>query len=315
MTGAGELGGRVALVTGGGRGIGFAIATALAARGAHVVIADNGTGIDGRGADASVAETAAGTLDTPGAAFTGDVADPEAAAAAVALASERYGGLDIVVNAAAILRDALVFKGDPADWDAVIRTNLSAAFYVLSAATPVLREQAKQGRGGEAYHWGRIVNIVSTAGFYGNFGQAAYATAKAGLFGLTRVTAMDMARSGVTCNALAPFGATRVTESIRPANPAQESYKARALTVGAGHVGTFVAWLCGPDAQDVSGQLFAVRGREAFLFSQPRPVAEIARSDGDWDTRTLTTAVTQSLAPAFTPLETDLEAFDTEPLV
>ena len=88
-----------------------------------------------------------------------------------------------------------------------------------------------------------------------------------------------------------------------------------ALTIGAGHVGTFVAWLCGVDAQDVTGQLFAVRGRELFLFSQPRPVAEIAKSDGDWDTRTLTTAVTQSLAPAYTPLETDLEAFDTEPLV
>ncbi len=316
MTAVRDLDGRVALVTGGGRGIGFAIATALAARGAHVVVADNGTGIDGRGADASVAKAAAGTLDTPGAAFTDDIADPDAAAAAVALATDRFGGLDIVVNAAAILRDALVFKGEPADWDAVIRTNLSAAFYVLAAATPVLREQAKQGRGGsDAYQWGRIVNIVSTAGFYGNFGQAAYASAKAGLFGLTRVTAMDMARSGVTCNAVAPFGATRVTESIRPANPAQESYKARALTIGAGHVGTFVAWLCGVDAQDVTGQLFAVRGRELFLFSQPRPVAEIAKSDGDWDTRTLTTAVTQSLAPAYTPLETDLEAFDTEPLV
>jgi len=110
-------------------------------------------------------------------------ASPSAAAAAVELAVKRFGGLDIVVNNAAILRDAFIFKADPLAWDAVIRTNLTAPFHVLAAATPVMREQAKAERGGKPYRWGRIVNIVSTAGLYGNFGQAAYASAKAYLAG------------------------------------------------------------------------------------------------------------------------------------
>jgi len=313
---ANHLAGRVALVTGGGRGVGRAIAESLAACGAQVVIADSGTGIDGRGSDHSVAETAAHEIGDAAVAFAEDIASPSAASEAVSLAVSRFGGLDILVNNAAIMRDAFVFKADPADWDAVIRNNLSGAYYVIAAATPVLRDQAKKGRGdGDGYRWGRIVNIVSTAGFYGNFGQAAYASAKAGLFGLTRVTAMDMARSNVTCNAVAPFAATRVTETIRPANPAQEQYKERAMRIGGGHVGTFVAWLSTPAADDITGQIFAVRSREVFLFAQPRPIAEIAKRDGDWDFAGLTKAAQQSFAGEFSRLETDLEAFNTEPIV
>src|SRR6185312_5312525 len=150
-------------------------------------------------------------------------------------------------NNAAILRDAFFFKADPLAWDAVIRTNLSAPFHNLAAATPVMREQVKALRGGTPYSWGRIVNIVSTAGLYGNYGQAAYASAKAGLLGLTRVVALDMRRSLVTCNAVAPFAATRVTESIKPANPAQAAYKERAMKVPARAVAELVGWLAGPD--------------------------------------------------------------------
>ena len=295
------LEGRVALVTGGARGVGLAIARALAEAGAKLVIADNGTGIDGEGADPAVAREAARRLG--GEAYVESVASPSSARAAVELARARFGGIDILVNNAAILRDGFVFKADPRDWQAVIHNNLSAAFYTINAATPIMRDQAKVKRGGPEYRWGRIVNIVSTAGFYGNYGQAAYASAKAGLMGLTRVTALDMARSLVTCNAIAPFAHTRVTETIQPANPAQAAYKERALKVDAAPVGRLVRWLCAPTGDGVTGQLFGVRGREVFVFSQSRPAGR--QIDGD----------PAALAKHFTPLETDLEAFNTEPVV
>lgn len=310
-----ELSGRVALVTGAAAGIGQAITADLVARGAAVVLADPGTAIDGSGADPKRVEAAAAALGAGAAAFADSIASPGAAGAAVALAVKRFGGLDIVVNNAAILRDAFVFKLEPRDWEAVIQTNLSAAAYVMAAAAPVLRDNAKAARGGSPYGWGRIVNIVSTAGLYGNYGQAAYASAKAGLVGLTRVTALDMARSGVTANAVAPFAATRVTESIRPANEAQAQYKARAMKVSATHVATFVGFLCTPAAQGVSGQLFGVRGREVFLFSQPRPVARLVSDKADWTTDALASAVARDFAAKFTELSTDLEAFNTEPVV
>lgn len=312
---ASELSGRVALVSGGGRGVGAAIARDLAARGASVVVADSGTSIHGDGADPSVATELAAEIGKTAVAFTDSVASPGAAAKAVELARTHFGGLDILVNNAAILRDAFVFKAAPLDWEAVIRTNLSAAFYLINAATPAMRQQAKDGRGSAPYDWGRIVNIVSTAGFYGNYGQAAYASAKAGLMGLTRVAALDMARSGITCNAVAPFAATRVTDTIKPVNDAQAEYKARALKVDPAHVARFVAYLCAPEAQDVSGQLFGVRGREVFLFSQPRPAARAVGADKDWDTACLADAVAAELAPHFTELSTDLEAFNTDPVV
>ena len=218
-----SLEGRSAIVTGAGRGIGRAIAESLAAAGASVIVADVGASIGGDGADPSPAKEVAETIGKKAIAFTESVASPGIAKHLVELAVKNFGGIDIVVNNAAILRDAFVFRADPRDWDAVIRNNLSAPFYLINAASGVMRDQGKSGRGGATYDWGRIVNIVSSAGLYGNLGQSAYASAKAGLFGLTRVAAMDLQRAAITVNAVAPFARTRVTDIIQPANEAQKT--------------------------------------------------------------------------------------------
>jgi NAD(P)-dependent dehydrogenase (short-subunit alcohol dehydrogenase family) len=308
----GILDGRSAIVTGAGRGIGRAIAEALAAQGASVVVADVGASIAGDGADPFPAREVARAIGKKALAFTESVASPGVARQLVETAVTSFGGIDIVVNNAAILRDAFVFRADPRDWDAVIRNNLSAAFYLINTASAVMREQGKSGRGGkDGYDWGRIVNIVSSAGLYGNLGQAAYASAKAGLFGLTRVAAMDLQRAAITVNAVAPFARTRVTDIIQPANEAQKAYKERALKIGAHHVANLVTALCAPAAKGITGQLLGVRGREVFLFGQPRPVA---RLEVDRPT-SLAEDLVGKLAGQFTDLTTDLEAFNTEPLV
>ncbi len=307
----GTLEGRSAIVTGAGRGIGQAIAEALAAQGASVIVADVGASIAGEGVDPEPAREVAEKIGRKAIAFGESVASPGVAKQLVEMAVKNFGGIDIVVNNAAILRDAFVFRMDPRDWDAVIHNNLSAAFYLINAASAVMRDQGKSGRGGATYDWGRIINIVSSAGLYGNLGQAAYASAKAGLFGLTRVTAMDLARAQITVNAVAPFARTRVTDIIQPANEAQKSYKERALKIGAHHVANLVTALCAPAAKGVTGQLLGVRGREVFLFGQPRPVAKLEVEKPEALAQDLTT----KLGSNFTDMMTDLEAFNTEPLV
>jgi NAD(P)-dependent dehydrogenase (short-subunit alcohol dehydrogenase family) len=294
-----ELEGKVAIVSGGARGIGLAIAEDFVAQGASVVIVDPGVSISGEPEQPRAAEeVTAGKKNM--AAVCGDIADT--AASAVELAQKRFGAVDIVVNNAAIIRDAFIFKSDAQSWDAVIRTNLTGAQRLLAAATPVMREAVKAGRSP-----GAIVNIVSTAGLYGNFGQAAYGAAKAGLVGLTRVVAHDLARSRIRCNAVAPFAATRVTESIKPANEAQAAYKAKALKVPARYVARLVSFLASERAAHVTGQLFGVRGREVFVFSQPRPAQRILQTEEALDLK--------ALEPYFAELVTDLEAFSGDPIL
>jgi len=297
-----NLDGRVAIVSGGAQGIGLAIAQDFVARGASVVVVDSGVSISGEPAQPELAQRVVKNLPRA-AAVSGDIA--EVAQSAVALAQEHFGAVDIVVNNAAIIRDAFIFKSDPAAWDAVLRTNLTGAQRLLAAATPLMRDQIKSGRSP-----GAIVNIVSTAGIYGNFGQGAYGAAKAGLIGLTRVVAHDLARSKIRCNAVAPFAATRVTESIKPANEAQAAYKEKALKVPAAYVARLVSFLASDAAASVSGQLFGVRGREVFVFSQPRPKAYVLQPAGSFDA-----ALMKDLEPHFADLVTDLEAFSGDPIL
>ncbi len=299
-----NLDGRVAIVTGGARGIGLAIVEDLVGSGASVVIVDSGVSISGEALQERIAEEVAARYERA-AAVCGDIAELEVARAAVALAQQRFGAVDIVVNNAAIIRDALIFKSDNAAWDAVLRTNLTGAQRLLAAATPAMREQAKAGRSP-----GAIVNIVSSAGIYGNFGQAAYASAKAGLVGLTRVVAHDLARSRVRCNAVAPFAATRVTQSIKPANDAQAAYKEKALKVPACYVARLVSFLASDAAAHITGQLFGARGREVFVFSQPRPKDRLLQPQDAFDVSSM-----RQLEPHFADLITDLEAFSTDPIL
>lgn len=299
-----DLKDRVAVVSGGARGIGRAIAEDLSRNGASVVIVDSGVSIAGEPLQEKLAEEIAAGIDRA-AAVCGDIADEAVARQAIELAQSRFGAIDIVVNNAAIIRDAFIFKSDSAAWDAVLRTNLTGAQRLLAAATPAMREQAKAGRTP-----GSIVNIVSTAGIYGNFGQSAYAAAKAGLIGLTRTVAHDLARSGIRSNAVAPFAATRVTESIKPANEAQAAYKAKALSVPALYVARLVSFLASDAAGKITGQLFGARGREVFIFSQPRPKGRVLQPRESFDAG----AIAQ-LAPDFTDLITDLEAFSADPIL
>ena len=306
---------RVAIVTGGARGIGKEICKTLLDNGASVVCADNGVNIDGTAEDPSITATFCKDYPDKALAFTDDISSSTASKKLVNLAQENFGGIDIVVNCAAILRDGLVFKGSPENWDVVLKNNLSATFYLINAATQIMREQFKNGRGpAETYSWGRIVNIGSTAGLYGNFGQANYGSAKAGLFGLTRITAMEMVRSNVTCNYLAPFAHSRVTDMIEPANEEQAEYKNRALKVKPHHVARFVSYLCSDYAKDITGQVFGVRGREIFLFSQPRPISTII-SDENWDDRELGENILREFDEYFSDLKTDLEAFNSDPII
>ena len=310
-----HLEGAVALITGGARGVGYAIAQDFVERGARVVIVDSGGQIDGTRPDSSVVDNAVKELRKNAVGCALDIGSPQFARDAVQTAIDQWGRLDIVINNAAILRDHFIFKAKPEDFDEVMRVNLAGAYYVLAAATPVLREQAKNADANSPYTRGRIVNIVSTAGIYGNYGQASYASAKNGLIGLTRVAAFDLARSGITANAVAPFARSRVTDIIVPANDEQATYKERALKIDPSYVATVVSWLCSSAGHGVTGQLFGVRGREVFLFSQPRPVRTVTLAKGDWNLSAIADASAKNFESQFTKLVTDLESFNSEPYI
>jgi NAD(P)-dependent dehydrogenase (short-subunit alcohol dehydrogenase family) len=292
--------GQIALVTGGARGIGRAVTETLAQHGLTVIMADAGLALDGRPDEPDLAEKVATELQAQGLhviPYGSRLRTAEDADRLVGSVEDQAGPVDILVNNAAILQDRMVFNLPPSSWDEVIQNNLSVPFYLLRRVAPSMRERRR----------GRIVNILSSAGLIGNYGQANYAAAKAGLYGLTRVAALDLARYTVTVNAVVPFAHTRVTEAIVPRHPAVVEYlatiKGRASPTS---VAAVVAYLCSEAAAVLTGQTFGVRGQEVFVFPPPRPAGVIVAA-GSLSPDVMDEAVQRwEAAGLLTPLETDL---------
>jgi 3-oxoacyl-[acyl-carrier protein] reductase len=242
-----DLSGKSAVVTGGSRGIGKAIATRLARQGADVAFSYKG---NQAAADATAGEL--GALGRKALAVQADVTDPASADALVKQALEAFGKVDILVNNAGITRDDLIMRMSPDMWREVLETNLFGAFYATKAVTrPMLKAKG-----------GRIVNITSVSGQAGQMGQANYSSAKAGLIGLTKATARELASRGITCNAVAPgFVLTELTQSL-PEDLQKQIIERTPL----GRFGTVdeiadaVAFLASDEARYITGQVLAVDG-------------------------------------------------------
>jgi NAD(P)-dependent dehydrogenase (short-subunit alcohol dehydrogenase family) len=248
-SGARLLEGRVAIVTGAGRGIGRAHALELARQGAKVVVNDLGASLDGVGADAGPAAEVVGLIRDMGreaVANGADVADFEQAAAMVQQAIETFGGLDILVNNAGFVRDRMLVNTSEEEWDAVIRVHLKGHFAPLRHAGSYWRNEAKEGRTRAA----RVINTSSGAGLQGSIGQTTYSTAKAGIAALTIVAAAELGRYGVTVNAIAPVARTRMTEG---------AFDTSAMALPEDNA-PIVAWLASEEAGDVTGRVIEIEG-------------------------------------------------------
>ncbi|GAA4098919.1 SDR family oxidoreductase [Nocardioides kongjuensis] len=243
------LEGRVAIVTGAGRGIGRAHALELARHGAKVVVNDFGVSAAGEGTDESPAHQVVAEIEAMGgqAVVNGaDVADFAAAEAMVQQAIDTFGGLDILVNNAGFLRDRMLVNTSEEEWDAVVRVHLKGHFAPLRHAGAYWRAEAKEGRQRAA----RVINTSSGAGLQGSLGQTTYSAAKAGIAGMTLVAAVEMGRYGVTVNAIAPVAKTRMTEGAFDTS-------AMALPEDNSPV---VAWLASEEAGDVTGRVIEIDG-------------------------------------------------------
>jgi NAD(P)-dependent dehydrogenase (short-subunit alcohol dehydrogenase family) len=254
---AGICNGRVVIVTGAGRGIGRAHALAFAAEGARVVVNDLGVAADGSGGDRSAAERVVDEIRGGGGeaiANGADVADGVQADALVRSAVDAFGRLDVLVNNAGFVRDRMFVSCSEEEWDAVVRVHLRGHFCVSRRACDHWRAESKAGRAVDA----RIINTSSGAGLQGSVGQSAYAAAKAGIAALTLVQAAELARYGITANAIAPSARTRMTEQVFAdmMKPPERGFDAMAPE----NVSPLVVWLGSAESRHVTGQVFEVAG-------------------------------------------------------
>jgi NAD(P)-dependent dehydrogenase (short-subunit alcohol dehydrogenase family) len=276
----GSLDGLVAIVTGAGRGLGRAHALYLAKEGASVVVNDPGVGGDGSGSDTAPAEEVVAEIKAAGGNAVANLdscADWTAAERLVNQAVESFGKLDILVNNAGILRDRMSFKMSEDEWDAVMNVHLKGHFAPSRFAAAYWREQAKAGDGSV---YGRIVNTSSESGYFGMVGQVNYATAKAGIVGMTMTMARELESIGVTVNAIAPRARTRMTTGSFDGYP--EAVEGVFDNRAPENISPVVAWLASPQAGHISAKVFACYAGELDLQTPIELEANISNGERAW---------------------------------
>jgi NAD(P)-dependent dehydrogenase (short-subunit alcohol dehydrogenase family) len=247
--------GRVCIITGAGRGIGREHSLMLAEQGAKVVVNDLGGEMDGSGKATGPAQEVVDEIVAAGgeaAANTDDISDWEGAQRLVNQAVETFGGLDILINNAGILRDRMLANMTEAEWDAVIQVHLKGTFAPSRWAAAYWRERSKAGETND----GRIINTSSPSGIYGNAGQTNYGAAKAGIAAFTIISAMELGRYGVTVNAIAPAALTRMTENLGMGQAPEEMKE----KMSPRWIAPIVTWLASPESAEVTGRVFDVTG-------------------------------------------------------
>ena len=300
------LDGKVALITGGGRGVGRGIAIAMAQAGAKVVVNDIGATLDGKaGSEQPAHEVVEQIVAIGGEAIVdgGSVSDWNAANRMVEAAVNAFGRIDIVVNNAGILRDVMFHRMSEPEWDDVIAVHLKGSFNVSRAAAPHFKAQSS----------GCYVHMTSTSGLIGNFGQANYSAAKLGIAALSKSIALDMQKFGVRSNAVAPFAWTRMIDSIPSETPEQKKRVEGLKKLVPERVAPFVVGLCADEARDVSGQIFGVRNNEIYLFSQPRPIRNAHSGEG-WTPQSVIDTALPMLRAGFFPLDRSGDVFTWDPV-
>jgi NAD(P)-dependent dehydrogenase (short-subunit alcohol dehydrogenase family) len=253
--------GKVVIVTGSGNGIGRAEAIAFAQLGASVVVNDVGGGRDGSGRDQSAADAVVAEIKAAGGdavATHTSVSDLDGAEMVVWTGLNKFRRVDVLVNNAGILRDRALLNMSVAEWDAVLDVHLKGSFLMTRAFGRAIKQQG-------AGHYA-IVNTTSMSGLLGNFGQANYSSAKAGLFGLTRTCALELAKAGCRVNAIAPVALTRMTEDI----PLMDGVTSEQM--GPQHIAHVVTWLACELAKDVTGRVFGVHGTKVFEYLMTQSV-------------------------------------------
>jgi NAD(P)-dependent dehydrogenase (short-subunit alcohol dehydrogenase family) len=301
------LAGKVAVVTGAGGGIGREIALAMALAGAKVVVNDIGASLTGQGPTSATPgeQTVAIIAQRGGEAVlnTDSVSEWANAQRIVQAALDAFGRIDIVVNNAGILRDQIFHKMAIEDWKAVIDVHLNGSFYVSRAAAEHFRKQGS----------GAYVHMTSTSGLIGNFGQANYSAAKLGIAALSKSIALDMQRFGVRSNCIAPFAWSRMTSSIPAETEAEKARVARLQQMTPDKNAPLAVFLASDAAKDVTGQIFAARYNELFVFSQPRPVRSAHRAEG-WTPETIAETAMPALKAGFLPLDRSADVFCWDPI-